>query len=271
MSEHRSEAIVFDHLAIAAEHWQDAWPRFAGDLGGRWVSGGHGPGYGPMQLKFANGMKVELLEPHQVELNDFLRRFLDRHGAGPHHMTFKVPDIHATLDTLAERELPPMNIDLSDPVWKEGFVHPHHLGVVVQVAEASDEWIAPPNPGVPEPIAGTASMTLVCLAVRSIESASNLFVNALAGEQLAEGRDEAGRWIDLGWTGPGRLRLVEPSSAGSPLAEWIGDRAGRIPHAAYVHPDPAALAGAIELTDGRWELPPDEATGTRVLLSPAGD
>src|SRR5205823_454924 len=39
--------IVFDHLALATEHWADAWPRLAGDLGGRWASGGQAQGYSP--------------------------------------------------------------------------------------------------------------------------------------------------------------------------------------------------------------------------------
>src|SRR6266498_780258 len=102
--------IVFDHVAIATERWSDAWPRLAGDLGGRWASGGYALGYAPMQLRYANGMKIELLEPHDVERNDFLRRFLDRHGPGPHHFTFKVPDISVMLDTLDANGFPPVNV-----------------------------------------------------------------------------------------------------------------------------------------------------------------
>src|SRR5205823_2170599 len=113
-----SAGIVFDHVAIAAERWRDLWPRFARDLGGRWVSGGPGIGFSPMQLRYTNGMKVELLEPTAVERNDFLRRFLDRHGSGPHHLTFKVPDIDAAMATMEGAGFPLVSVDLSDPVWK---------------------------------------------------------------------------------------------------------------------------------------------------------
>jgi methylmalonyl-CoA/ethylmalonyl-CoA epimerase len=266
-----SSAIVFDHIALATEHWRDAWPRLAGDLGGRWVSGGEGPGYSPMQLRFANGRKIELLEPHDVERNDFLRRFLDRHGTGPHHLTFKVPDIDTMLGALDASGFPPINVDLSDPLWKEGFVHPHHVGVVVQVAQAQQEWDAPAPPGVPDPRADVASLELVALAVASIDAARVLFSGVLEGEEIGTGDDEAARWADLAWTGAGRLRLLEPASAGSPLQEWLGGRAGRIHHIAFRCDDPAAVPGARELSDGRWELPPDEATGTRVLISRSGD
>ena len=71
------EGVDLDHVAVAVEQWADAWPRFVGVLGGRWMSGGKGPGFAPSQLGFANGMRVEVLEPHLVEHNDFLRRFLD--------------------------------------------------------------------------------------------------------------------------------------------------------------------------------------------------
>jgi len=263
--------IVFDHVAIAAERWADGWPRLAGDLGGRWVSGGESVGFSPMQLRYANGMKIELLEPHDVERNDFLRRFLDRHGAGPHHLTFKVPDIGLMLDALEGAGFPPVNVDLSDPQWKEGFVHPQHTGVVVQVAQALEEWDAPAPPGIPEPSGDVASLLYVGLAVRSIDRARGLFAGPLEGSQAAAGEDEAARWVDLTWAGPGRLRLLEPASAGSPLDEWVGDRAGRIHHVAFACKDPAALRGVRELSDGRVELAPDGATGTRLLVSRSDD
>ena len=263
--------IVFDHIALAIERWRDAWPRLAGDLGGRWVSGGQGPGYSPMQLRFANGRKIELLEPHDVERNDFLRRFIDRHGTGPHHLTFKVPDIDRMLEALHAKGFPPVNVDLSDPHWKEGFVHPHHVGVVVQVAQAQQEWDAPAPPGIPPPRADVASLELVALAVASIDAALVLFSTVLEGQQIGAGDDEAARWVDLAWRGAGRLRLLEPASAGSPLQEWLGERSGRIHHIAFSCADPARLPGARELSDGRWELAPDRATGTRLLISRAGD
>ena len=50
---------------------------------------------------------VELLEPWAVEQNDFLARFVARHGAGPHHMTFKVPTSPTAVAARARRGLPP--------------------------------------------------------------------------------------------------------------------------------------------------------------------
>src|SRR5687767_2076773 len=72
--------IDLDHVAIATEDRDTVWPRYAGELGGTWVSGGESAGFAAAQVRYANGMKVEVLEPWGVEQNDFLRRFLDRNG-----------------------------------------------------------------------------------------------------------------------------------------------------------------------------------------------
>src|SRR5262245_22983658 len=82
-----------DHVAIATERASDAWPRYVGQLGGEWLGGMPESGFAWGQIRYANGMRLEVLEPYEPERNDFLRRFLDRNGPGPHHLTFKVPDL----------------------------------------------------------------------------------------------------------------------------------------------------------------------------------
>lgn len=107
--------IVLDHVAVAAERWDDLLPCYAGELGGRWVSGGEAVGFAAGQVKYANGMKVEMLRPHAVEQNDFLRRFLDRNGPGPHHLTFKVGDIVGALAEAEAAGYRPVGVDLTAP------------------------------------------------------------------------------------------------------------------------------------------------------------
>ena len=88
-----------------------------------------------------DGMSVELLEPWATEQNDFLARFVARHGAGPHHLTFKVPDLSAALERLRGAGFQPVNIDLSDPEWKEAFLMPREAhGTVVQLAETARDF-----------------------------------------------------------------------------------------------------------------------------------
>jgi methylmalonyl-CoA/ethylmalonyl-CoA epimerase len=264
------DGIDLDHVAVAVERWDDAWPRFATDLGGRWRSGGQGPGFAPSQLSYANQMKVEVIAPHDVEHNDFLRRFLDRHGAGPHHLTYKVADIDAALRESDAAGYPPVNVDLSDAEWKEAFLHPRHAGVVVQLAQASGPgWSTPAPDGFPVTRRAPASLVHVSHAVPDLDAAMALFATLLGGEEIARGEDEGGRWRDLAWPGPGRVRLVTPSSPASPIGAWLGERPGRVHHLLFEHDDPSSVPGTVPLTGGRYEIPPDELLGTRLVLAPA--
>ena len=57
------------------------------------MMGGENVGFRSYQVRLGDavdGMTIELLEPWHPERFDFLERFVARHGAGPHHLTFKV-------------------------------------------------------------------------------------------------------------------------------------------------------------------------------------
>ncbi|MHB8671171.1 MAG: VOC family protein [Acidimicrobiales bacterium] len=176
--------VDFDHVAVALEQWRDGWPLFAGALGGSWVSGGLGPGFSPSQLRYANDMRLELLAPNRVDLNDFLRRFLDRSGPGPHHLTFKVPDLGQALEVATAAGYQPIGVDTSDPEWHEAFLHPKQAtGVVVQLAAAlGGSWSEPPPEGFPsaDPVQ-RASLRRVVHAVADLDEGLRLFGGLLGG------------------------------------------------------------------------------------------
>ena len=69
-----------DHIAVAAEHTIDNFLRYRGDLGAAWVAGMYDPVFYWVQLLFAHGMTIELLEPAEIAAVDFLRLFLYRTG-----------------------------------------------------------------------------------------------------------------------------------------------------------------------------------------------
>lgn len=251
--------IDLDHVAVALERWDDGFPRYAGQLGGAWLGGGESVGFASCQLRFANGMKVELLAPANVERNDFLRRHLDRNGPGPHHLTFKVKDIRAALRTVEEAGYHPVGVDLSDPGWQEAFLHPKEIpGVVVQLAQpGDDEWVTPAPSGLPEAEGAQAALVRVTHAVADLDEGLRLFRDLLAGQELGGGDDDLGCYVDLGWNGPGRVRLVTPppgAGADHPLVEWLGGRRGRVHHLAF---------SGVEL--GGREVPPEDNLGTRLV------
>jgi catechol 2,3-dioxygenase-like lactoylglutathione lyase family enzyme len=264
-----AEATDLDHLAVAAESWDELWPRYAGDLGGRWLAGGPGPGFASAQVRYANGMKVEALSPYAVEVNDFLRRFLDARGPGPHHLTFKVPDIEAALERAAGAGYRPVGVDLRDPTWKEAFLHPKDApGVVVQLAEAEGEWESPAPDGFPPARVDAATFDYVGHGIADLDDGLRLFAGLLEGDECGRGHDEllSADWVELRWPGPGRVRLFTATEASSTVSEWIGAAAGRLHHLAFTVAQPEAVADAKPTGDGRYEVPPESNLGTRLML-----
>lgn len=285
---------MLDHVAHAVPRWQDVWERYAADLGAGWSSGGESIGFAPAQLRFGNEARIELLMPHDAEVNDFLRRFLVRHGPGPHHLTFKVPNLAAALEESERFGLQPLNVDTSDPLWMEAFLHPKQAtGIVVQLAEAPSSWDSPAPPDFPRAVRrftdgsgpiGAASLERVTHAVADLETATALFGGLLGGEILREESGPGHRYVDLTWGGPLVVRLVTPTDGpgASELARWIGDRSGRLHHLALTTDEPVAVPGACPATadlaaladDGVapawWEIQPAENLGLRLLLSSSG-
>ncbi|MCZ7528093.1 MAG: VOC family protein [Acidimicrobiia bacterium] len=218
-----------DHVALATADVTDALDFFVGRLGGTILFGGQGPGFRPMTLRIGDaheGMNVELLEPWDTHRSDFLARFLERDGEGPHHLTFKVPDLRATLERVGDAGLHPVNVDLSNPAWMEAFLHPREVqGTVVQLAQAADifgdraELLAhvadhgprgnpawwPPAP----PAGPRASMRRVVIGTPSLPETRSLYTGLLEGEEIESGEG----WVELAWPGGARVRLESRGGA----------------------------------------------------------
>lgn len=219
-----------DHVALAAADTSDTLRFLTGPLGGRVIFGGQAVGFRPMQVWLGSddgdGMPIELLEPWEPERNDFLARFVARHGAGPHHMTFKVPDFDAALARVRGAGFNPVNIDRSDPEWHEMFLMPREAhGTVVQLAATTDSWsrkelldhvaengpnghprwwVDPEPPQLPR-----ATLRRVVMRTPSLTSALNFFAGLLQGDVEASDATSA----DLVWERGARIRLEEQPGA----------------------------------------------------------
>ena len=137
---------VLDHVAAAVPAWEPAERQWCERLGAGRVSSGDNRVFAARQLRFAGGGKLELLQPSDADTSEdnFVRRFLAKFGSGIHHITLKVPDIHAALDVLTGAGLEPVDVRVDDERWQEAFLRPSQVGgVVVQVAASSlgeGEW-----------------------------------------------------------------------------------------------------------------------------------
>lgn len=135
----------FDHCAVAAPRIRDLLPLYADILGGRFINGGDNTrvGYRALQLAFADGSKIELMEP--LSGSTFFDAFFASRGAGLHHVTFKVDDLDGALERLRAAGTPLTGLYRDDPSWQEVFIHPRDAsGVLVQIAQAAPgAWTSP--------------------------------------------------------------------------------------------------------------------------------
>lgn len=257
--------VLLDHLAVAVETPALAWPMYRDRLGGRWAHiAGLLSGFAFNQVEYVGGLKIEVLSPNDWEQNDFLRRFLDHTGPGPHHITFKVPDLDVMLrrcETLGYKTVGVFRENLN---WQEAFLHPKDgAGVVIQLAQQGDhdddhdeEFV--PDHWLGDPASPQARMLFIAHAVSEFESHLRRFGELLDAKIDARGIDESLRaeWIDLVWDNSARLRLLKAADESSPLVEWLGDRPGRIHHVAY-----SGVAGFS------GEITPEENMGLRLIVT----
>ncbi len=269
MTNTSNDRIQMDHVALASPHAWDQVIRYAYQLGGRWLGGpttDDNSAFYFCQVEMEGGTKLELLEPLAGSGSDFLRRFLDRNGPGPHHFTFKVPDFDAAIEAVAEAGYDVVGVDRSDPEWSEGFLHPKQShGIVIQLAHhggadsgwAIDSELPPPlRPCVPRIVA-------VDHLVADLDSAVALFTGPLAMELESRCSGVEGD-VALVTSGPWRLRLIAPAQAQD--QHWMGSRSGRLRQLHLAIDEPGTVAGAAAIGDGRYVVPPESNLGTRLLL-----
>ena len=200
--------VAFDHIAVAVHRIDDALPFLVGELGGRPAGGGGAEAFAFRQWTLGGG-RFEVLEPAGPQ-GGFLHRFLERRGPGVHHVTFVVPHLASVCSRAEELGFPVVGLDLTDPEWKEAFLHPKEaMSIVVQLVERGRpaESDATPRvhsaePGDPEP--GPLGIDLVGLRLgaRDLDRARRLWCDLLGG--TARLQDGA---LDVRWPGS-VLRLV---------------------------------------------------------------
>jgi methylmalonyl-CoA/ethylmalonyl-CoA epimerase len=130
-----SAPLELDHTAVAVRSIKDALRLYRDALGGEYLMGGDAGDFRWLQVRFPNGSKVELIEPLR---EGFLSRFLDKHGEGLHHMTFKTDDIHAAIRHVEGLGYELVDVSLDGSDWKEAFLRPSGAhGTLVQIAWSS--------------------------------------------------------------------------------------------------------------------------------------
>jgi methylmalonyl-CoA/ethylmalonyl-CoA epimerase len=132
-----------DHIAIAVPALEPALALFMGVFGATFVLGGDDPRIDirTVQLKMPPGIKIELMMP--ISETSYLQAFIDKKGAGFHHMTVVVDDVEQTIDDLTGAGVQLVGTDLSHPLWRETFTRPSQGFGLLQVVDTAGDWSTP--------------------------------------------------------------------------------------------------------------------------------
>lgn len=136
---------TLDHAAVAVEDFDRAEARWRHRLGGRRLARYTGDDFEARQYLYRNGAKLELLAPPAVPpQGNFVRAFLDRHGAAMHHVTLKVANLDAAVANIRREGYDVVELGHVGTEWREGFLRPSQVGgIVVQLAWSAlteEEW-----------------------------------------------------------------------------------------------------------------------------------
>jgi catechol 2,3-dioxygenase-like lactoylglutathione lyase family enzyme len=223
-----------DHTSFAV-HDAMAWARrLRRELGATPIAGEALPEFRYLLLHVGTaraGGRLELIEPAG---EGFATRYLRRHGEGPHHLTFTVPDLRATVAQVRALGATVVGEDYDHPSWQEVFIAPDAVhGVVIQLAH-SDSSFPPPadlmsstrrdterfpsSRGATDPtwwtgVWDTPAERTAVLGATHLASTDLAFSRRLFADVLgAQARTRDGT-IDLHWPGGG-IRVVAGATPG---------------------------------------------------------
>jgi hypothetical protein len=238
----------FDHVAVAAPRAGAVLESLA-SVGATALFGRTAAEFRWVLTRFgeaAHGMNVEVLEPWPSPGDGFLHRFVARRGIAFHHLTFKVAELSAAIAAARDQGLHPTDIDTSDPVWKEAFIHPREAhGVLIQLAESrvvrpsmsamlhiarqspkaaalADLGVGDGAPWMPDVLPWTPPVAVarrVVIAVNDHQRARSLFAGLLGGQPADTLRGTeicwpSGRMLLTGSTGRPGITALEYSGYG---------------------------------------------------------
>jgi methylmalonyl-CoA/ethylmalonyl-CoA epimerase len=129
-----------DHVAFAVRDKERAAIYLTNILGAKEVFDMEWGGFRFTTFLMGSGSMLELV--YADDPDNFVNRFIAKRGEGIHHLTFKVRDIEEMIEHLRARGLSPFDINTSNELWKECYIHPREaMGTLVQFAEfPEEEW-----------------------------------------------------------------------------------------------------------------------------------
>jgi catechol 2,3-dioxygenase-like lactoylglutathione lyase family enzyme len=195
--------IDFDHTSLAVHDLMDSAHELRRRLGAAPVIGEAGEQFRYLSLRVGpegTEANLELIDP--IGDDGFLSRFLAKHGEGPHHITFTVPNLRTMVQDVQSLGLTVVGENFDDPVWQEAFLVPDAVhGTVIQLAQTDKSYVsvdatAPEhwwNPLWQTPPETSATLGATHLASTDPSLSHRLFADVLGGE--ATDSDDGVRYV----------------------------------------------------------------------------
>jgi methylmalonyl-CoA/ethylmalonyl-CoA epimerase len=132
-----------DHLGIAVKDKESA-SRFLTDVFGALKVFDDSWEYRGQKFNWAYfligdlGM-IELVS--STDPDNFINKFIEKHGEGLHHVTIQVEDLDEAVSFLEGKGIRVLDVKNEDPHWKEAFISPKDsFGVLFQLAEFDEQY-----------------------------------------------------------------------------------------------------------------------------------
>ncbi|HEY5527632.1 MAG TPA: VOC family protein [Candidatus Anoxymicrobiaceae bacterium] len=134
-----------DHVGIAVRDKEKAARFLTEALGARKVLDEpwefRGQDFNWAYFDVGDSGRVELIS--SPDPANFINQFIDKRGEGLHHVTIQVEDLEEAVSSLRAMGIEPVDINTSDPTWKEAFIAPRDsFGVLIQLAEFDEGYWA---------------------------------------------------------------------------------------------------------------------------------
>ena len=129
-----------DHVGVAVSDKEAAERFMTGILGAKktmdepWEY--RGDVFNWAYFEVGSSGRIELISsPYE---NSFINRHIAKRGQGFHHITIVVEDFAEAVEFLEGRGIRVLDVNDSDPDWKEAFIHPGDaFGMLIQVVETT--------------------------------------------------------------------------------------------------------------------------------------
>ncbi len=136
--------IDLDHVSFGTHDALATAKRLRRDYGASAVFGEALPEFRYLALYLGtaeHGGFLELLDPNGP---GFMTKFLERFGEAPHHLTFTVPDIEASVQQVKDLGFTVTGENFTHEPWREAFIAPHPAtGCVIQLAQTPHSYPTP--------------------------------------------------------------------------------------------------------------------------------